>query len=161
LRHALWQGEFGKTDAGRVLLGTFANQPALQGHGIGTSYRLLLNPYGGNVGIGTNNPQGRLDVNGKIFQRNVERHPEYVFEPEYMLEPIEEHAAFMWKNRHLKAVPEPEKDENGNYVIEHGAQQRGILEELEKAHIYIEQLHKRLSLLENDLTVLKEELSHY
>jgi hypothetical protein len=160
LRHTQWQGEFGKTDAGRVLLGSFENQPALQGHGTGTSYKLLLNPYGGNVGIGTNNPQGRLDVNGKIFQRSVERHPEYVFEPEHTLETIEEHATFMWNNRHLKAVHKPENDENGNYVIEIGAQQRGILEELEKAHIYIEQLHKRLSLLEKDLTELKKKQSH-
>ena len=32
-----------------------------------TNYPLLLNPNGGNVGIGTNSPDGKLDVRGTIF----------------------------------------------------------------------------------------------
>ena len=59
-----WQGEFGTSGAGSILIGTWANQPSLQGHGTGTSYKLLLNPYAGNVGIGTHDPQAKLHVNG-------------------------------------------------------------------------------------------------
>lgn len=44
-----------------------------------------------------------------------------------------------------------------------GAHRKGILEELEKAHIYIEQLHKRLREMEKlrfeDLERLQQQLS--
>ncbi|MFZ5801462.1 MAG: hypothetical protein ACOY3D_08855, partial [Candidatus Omnitrophota bacterium] len=71
-------------------------------------------------------------------------HPDYVFSPDYKLESIEEHAAFMWKNQRLKGIPQVVKDKDGKYIVEVGAQSRGLLEELEKAHIYIEQLNKRI-----------------
>ena len=45
-------------------MGSYEEQPAIQGHGTGTSFRLLLNPTGGNVGIGTNSPMSRLHVAG-------------------------------------------------------------------------------------------------
>ena len=108
--------------------------------------------YGtGRVGIGTTNPAGKLDVNGKIFQRGSQIHADYVFEPGYRLESIEEHARRMWGERHLAAIPKLERDGAGREVVEFGAHQRGIVEELEKAHIYIEQLHERLKVLEEKL----------
>ncbi|MDI6794767.1 MAG: hypothetical protein QME81_18190 [bacterium] len=64
-------------------------------------------------------------------------HADYVFEPDYELETIEEHAAYMWKNKHLKAIPNAKLDEDGREIIEVGIHRRGIVEELEKAHIYI------------------------
>jgi hypothetical protein len=55
-----WQADFGKGGAGRVVVGSYEDQPAIQGHGTGTSFRLLLNPTGGNVGIGTTGPLHKL-----------------------------------------------------------------------------------------------------
>jgi len=98
----------------------------------------------GNVGIGTTSPSGKLDVNGAIYQRGSSLHADYVFEPDYELETIADHAASMWKNKHLPAVEGAKRDEDGQDVIEVGSRTRGMLEELEKAHIYIEQLHTRL-----------------
>jgi len=40
---------------------------AQDANGLATNYPLLLNPNGGNVGIGTDNPDGKLDVRGTIF----------------------------------------------------------------------------------------------
>jgi hypothetical protein len=108
----------------------------------------------GNVGIGTTNPVGTLDVNGPIYQRGVLRHADYVYSADYKLESIEEHAKYMWENKHLKAVSGVMKDENGQEIVEVGAHQRGILEELEKAHIYIEQLSTKIKELEIKLNSL-------
>ncbi len=109
----------------------------------------------GNVGIGTTGPGGTLDVNGTIYQRGALLHADYVFEPEYKLESIEEHAAYMWQNKHLKAVPKAKQDEQGKDMVEIGAQNRGVLEELEKAHVYIQQLNERIKVLEMKLSKLE------
>ncbi len=102
----------------------------------------------GNVGIGTASPAARLDVNGAIFQRGGVVHPDFVFEPGYPIESIEEHSDYMWSNKHLPAVGPGRYDEEGRSIIEVGANSAALLEELEKAHIYIEQLHRRLKVLE-------------
>lgn len=105
----------------------------------------------GNVGIGTANPQGKLDVNGAIYQRGGLLHADYVFEPDYKLESIKEHADYMWQEKHLKAVPKAAKTEDGQEIMEIGSRQRGVLEELEKAHIYISQLNERIKKLEEKI----------
>jgi len=98
---------------------------------------------------------GRLDVNGPIYQKGKKLHADYIFESDYQLESIEDHAEFMWSNKHLKAVPKTKVDENGMEIVEVGAHRRGIVEELEKAHIYIERLHQRLNALEKKLASLE------
>lgn len=113
----------------------------------------------GNVGIGTTSPAGKLDVNGSIYQRGTVLHADYVFEPDYELESIEEHSEYMWNEKHLPGIPKAEVDDNGREIIEVGAHRRGIVEELEKAHIYIEQLQKQNQLLEARLAKLEAVLS--
>jgi hypothetical protein len=98
----------------------------------------------GKVGIGTQSPVGKLDVNGAIFQRGGVLHPDYVFEADYELESIEEHAKYMWEKKHLPAVGKGVYDEDGTPILELGARSQGMLEELEKAHIYIEMLNTML-----------------
>ncbi|MEK7851022.1 MAG: hypothetical protein AAB275_03995 [Deltaproteobacteria bacterium] len=115
---------------------------------------LTITPGTGNVGIGTASPGGKLDVNGTIYQRGAVLHADYVFEPDYKLESIEEHASYMWQNKHLKAVPRARKDESGQDVLEIGAHRKGMLEELEKAHVYIQQLNERIKVLEMKLSKL-------
>ena len=121
----------------------------------GSASTLRLNPLGGNVGIGTPTPAGKLDVNGSIFQRGAVLFADYVFEPTYTLESIEEHADFMWNNKHLPAVGARKVDEQGREIVEIGARMRGLLEELEKAHIYISTLNVKVT--EKDERVAKLE----
>ena len=67
-----------------------------------------------------------------------------VFAPETQIESIDEHAALMWENRYLPSVGQTIENEPFNLTTK----TTGMLNELEKAHIYIEQLHKRLEALE-------------
>ena len=62
----------------------------------------------------------------------------------------------MWKNKHLAAIPKARVDETGQEIVEVGAHHKGIVEELEKAHIYIEQLHENNKALEEKIAKLDE-----
>jgi len=62
---------------------------------------------------------------------------DFVFKPSYELESIEEHAKLMWENSYL-----PEVGPASATGFSVGRKTTGILHELEKAHIYIEQLNE-------------------
>ena len=117
----------------------------------------ILFVSGSSVGIRTASPNGTLDVNGPIYQRGGVLHADYVFEPGYELESIDEHSEFMWKNKHLAAIPKAKVDEAGMEIVEVGAHRKGIVEELEKAHIYIQQLHKHTKELDSRNQKLREQ----
>jgi hypothetical protein len=73
---------------------------------------------GGNVGIGTANPDQRLTVNGTIHSKEVKVDlsvpgPDYVFEKDYDLLSLTELETYINQNKHLPEVPsskEMEKD---------------------------------------------------
>lgn len=74
-----------------------------------------------------------------------------VFEPDYALPTIEEHAKYMFQNKHLEAVGVTSETGPFNITQKVG----GVLNELEKAHIYIAQLNERLAKLEAALAEKK------
>ncbi len=79
-----------------------------------------------------------------------------MFEEGYPVESLEEHAAFMWKNSYLPDVgPTPD----GTTKIQVFQKTTGILKELEKAHIYIDQLNNRLKEKSEALIDLRERLA--
>ena len=66
------------SDVNTIIGGYTANQGSIQctsggsASAIGTTpYALLLNPLGGNVGVGTDGPSYRLDVNGQVWARST------------------------------------------------------------------------------------------
>jgi len=80
--------------------------------------------------------------------------PDYVFKPGYELESIDEHAESMWANSHLPAVGKGSKD--GSFEITKTTW--GMLEELEKAHIYIDQLNDQLRQKTGEIEQLNDRL---
>lgn len=79
-----------------------------------------------------------------------------VFSKEYNLPSIEEHAEQMWKNNHLPAVGPTAENAPFNLTEKTG----GILNELEKAHIYIDQLNNRLKAKDEELAMVKNQFSN-
>jgi hypothetical protein len=88
---------------------------------------------------------GNLTIAGQLFTAgSCSIGCDRVFTDDYDLESIEEHAEYMWQNRHLAGVgPTPE-----GQPMNMTRKTEGILNELEKAHIYIEQLNARIAELE-------------
>jgi hypothetical protein len=107
------------------------------------------------VSIGSTNTglDATLQVQGSIQVDGVVEHADFVFAPDYALMPIQQRADFMWEKKHLPALPKAPEGLRGNVdLVSH---QMGILEELEVAHIYIQQLHKDISSLEARLNKLE------
>jgi hypothetical protein len=135
----------------------FANADTLE------SRIFAINPTG-NIGIGIKIPHYKLDVDGSInitgsylIDAKNGNFADYVFSDSYNLESIEEHAAFMWKNKHLPSLRSADELKNTTYSITERNEQ--MLEELEKAHIYIEQLNSKITQLEFDNKNLLEKLN--
>ena len=64
----------------------------------------------GNVGIGTDNPQAKLAVDGNILATEVKVKtniavPDYVFEPDYELPALTEIEAYAKEHKHLPEIP--------------------------------------------------------
>jgi hypothetical protein len=117
----------------------------LQARGIhNDAWTLALNPSGGNVGIGTINPQYKLSVNGTIQAKEVLVNTgwaDYVFQPGYRVRPLAEVAAFIKANHHLPDIPsESEVKENG---VSLGDMQAKLLAKIEELTLQMIQLDKK------------------
>lgn len=110
---------------------------------------LTINEVSGVVTYGqtynNNESNSKKFINGYDFC-NTSNVPDYVFHNTYKLESIEEHSEFMFSKKHLPAVKSARYIKNTNDL-----KKEVILEELEKAHIYIHQVNERLKILENKL----------
>ncbi|WP_052496396.1 hypothetical protein [Pedobacter lusitanus] len=77
-------------------------------HGLGWR-NIIVNPYGGNVGIGITSPKERLEVNGTIHSKEVrvdiDGWSDYVLKPDYQLPTLSSVKAFIEQNQHLPDIP--------------------------------------------------------
>ena len=100
----------------------------------------------GNVTYGqtynNNESNSKKILNGYYFC-NTGNIPDYVFHNTYNLESIEEHGNFMFDNFHLPSIKSSRYIKNMNDL-----KKENLLEELEKAHVYIYQMNERLKKLE-------------
>ncbi len=83
---------------------------------------------------------------------------DFVFDADYKIETIEEHAEFMWKEKHLPAVKSAKQIEKEG-KINMNERREQLLEELEKAHIYIEQLNTDVKSIKEENKELKQKVN--
>lgn len=123
------------------------------------SQNITLKPNG-NVGLGTKNPQYRLDVCGSIRASEelmVETNEwcDFVFRADYVLQPFEHRIQQIKENEHLPYIrPESEITESGIPVSE---TLTGLLRNVEELYLYIEQLEQRITQLEEENQNLKSQ----
>lgn len=98
-------GEFSSGAGQNLYLQTF--NTAINGSSPTTRVTILNS--NGNVGIGTNNPSFKLDVNGTIHAKEVlvdmNEGADYVFDKSYNLMPLDELKCFIKENKHLPDIP--------------------------------------------------------
>lgn len=105
----------------------------------------------GNVRIGSNVPSTyKLAVNGsaiftKVVVKTYANWPDFVFEKDYKLQPIEEVISFVKEHKHLPGIPSAkEVAENGQDVGEMNAK---LLQKIEELTLYIADMKKEIDAL--------------
>lgn len=107
----------------------------------------------GNIGIGTETPDTKLAVNGTIHAKEVIVDllgwPDYVFEDDYSLMPLNELEKLINKNKHLPNIPSAvEVESNG---IQLGEMNKKLIEKVEELTLYIIQLNKEIQEVKNKI----------
>ena len=117
----------------------------------GGNMSMAISVYG-DVGIGTTNPQHKLDVNGVVRAHEVRvclnQGCDFVFEPDYNLMPLNELDAFVTANRHLPQVaPAATMESEGINLSDMNAL---LLQKVEELTLYVIELNKEIQLLKEN-----------
>ncbi len=115
-----------------------------------TKFDLLINPFGGNVGIGTKNSSSwKLAVNGKIRAKEIKVETgwsDFVFFEDYKLPTLQEVENHIKEKGHLKNIPSAkEVEENGIFL---GEMNSKLLQKIEELTLYTIEQEKKIKFLE-------------
>ncbi|OXA84961.1 hypothetical protein [Flavobacterium hercynium] len=116
----------------------------------------------GNVGIGTANPQNKLDVKGTIRSQEVKvelnNWPDFVFKKEYTLPTLIEVEKHITEKGHLENIPsEKEVLKNG---INLGEMDAKLLQKIEELTLYVIELNKKIEIQNQELEGMKKKLDY-
>ncbi|MGJ1437858.1 hypothetical protein [Sphingobacterium siyangense] len=111
----------------------------------------------GNVGIGTANPTEKLAVNGTIRAKEIKVEanpwPDYVFNDDHQLMPLDSLASFVKENKHLPNIaPAKSVEENG---VALGELNRQLLQKIEEMTLYLIDQSREIKSLKNEVQALK------
>ncbi len=110
----------------------------------------------GNVGIGTSIPDSKLTVKGNIHGEEVKVDlsvpaPDYVFDTDYKLTPLETLQQYIKQNNHLPNIPTAKELETYGVVL--GVMNMKLLEKIEELTLYTIQQQK---LINEQSKIIKE-----
>lgn len=111
----------------------------------------------GNIGLGTDETYGyKLAVNGAIITEEVtvkvsEDWPDYVFNKDYALLPLQQLESYIESNRHLPGIPSAENIRDEGLRL--GEMERLLLKKIEELTLYIIQQDYKMEELETRLDV--------
>ena len=127
-------------------------KPATSSHG-SMNYCLFLKDNG-NIGVGTNNPQAKLAVNGEVLAKSVRVNtsntywPDYVFGDDYNLMSLRELEQYVKAHKHLPGIPSAQEvEEQGD--VDLGAMNALLLEKVEELTRYVIDLQNQIDELKN------------
>lgn len=110
----------------------------------------MIIEQGGNVGIGTTNPDGwKLAVNGKIRAKEVKVQTgwaDFVFEENYDLPSLKEVEEHITEKGHLKDIPSAREVEENGILL--GQMDSKLLQKIEELTLYTIQQEKKIQSLE-------------
>jgi hypothetical protein len=120
---------------------------------------LVLQKFGGNVGIGTNTPINKLDVNGTIHSKEVKVDmigwSDFVFKKEYNLPTLQEVEKHIKEKGYLENVPsEEEVLKNG---INLGEMDAKLLQKIEEMTLYMIEQNKKIEKQADEMETIKKE----
>jgi hypothetical protein len=141
---------------------------------------LILQPSWGNTGVGTYSPNAKFHVNGTmliggtnariaggyslsvdgkiiaedVVIQNSNSWPDYVFEKDYPLLPIQDLEKFIQTKKHLPNIPSARQIDASNEVSL-GEMNRKLLEKVEELTLYVIQLDKEKKKLEERVSKLE------
>lgn len=164
--------EFGPMDSGNVRFKTNTtgynfDKTVILGNGIlSSATRMTLRTNytndcmtiltNGNVGIGTTNPNYKLDVDGTIRANEIivnTTGADFVFADDYQLRPLSEVKAFIQENKHLPEIQSAkEMQENGIGINELQTQ---LLQKIEELTLYLIQQEEIIQELRQEVEQLK------
>ncbi len=99
--------------------------------------RMHIN-HDGNVGIGTTNPQNKLDVNGTIRAKEIKVESgwaDFVFDEDYNLPSLEEVSSHIKENKHLPGIPSA--TEVAKDGVNLGEMNVKLLQKIEELTLYV------------------------
>lgn len=113
----------------------------------------------GNVGIGTSTPDSKLTVKGEIHAEEIKVDlnvpgPDYVFEPDYPLTPLDEIEKYITENKHLPEIPAAKEMEEDGILI--GELNMLLLKKIEELTLYVIKLKQQTDRQQREIENLKK-----